>query len=135
MSFEQRYERVLALARALEKHHDEVVDCAIRDLQFTVKDSTREVDTTVNRLRMYADAVFLRDRLPLHPRARVNLLLSYNGSAWLNTAITSIYVVGNRLTVKFSSKGRRIMALTKDLYWPIFGDAVAFYSCFHCCPN
>jgi len=26
MSFEERYERVLALARALEKHHDEVVD-------------------------------------------------------------------------------------------------------------
>jgi len=61
MSFEERYERVLALARALEKHHDEVVDCAVRDLQFTVKDSTREVDTTIDRLRMYADAVFLRD--------------------------------------------------------------------------
>jgi betaine-aldehyde dehydrogenase len=126
MSFEERYERVLALARALEKHHDEVVDCAVRDLQFTVKDSTREVNTTIDRLRMYADAVFLRDRLPLRPRARVNLVLSYNGSAWLNTAITSIYIVGNRLTVKFSSKGPRIMALTKDLYRPIFGDAVAF---------
>lgn len=127
MSFEERYERVLALARALEKHHDEVVDCAVRDLQFTVKDSTREVDTTIDRLRMYADAVFLRDRLPLRPRARVSLMLSYNGSAWLNNAITSIFIVGNRLTMKFSSKGRRIMALTKDLYRPIFGDAVAFY--------
>ena len=127
MSFEERYERVLALARALEKHHDEVVDCAVRDLQFTAKDSTREVDTTIDRLRMYADAGFLRDRLPLRPRARVNLMLSYNGSAWLNTAITSIYIVGNRLNVKFSSKGRRIMALTKDLYQPIFGDAIAFY--------
>jgi len=127
MSFEERYERVRALARALQKHHDEVVDCAVRDLQFTVKDSAREVDTTIDRLRMYADAVFLRDRLPLRPRARVNLMLSYNGSAWLNTAITSIYIVGNRLTVKFSSKGRRIMGLTKDLYRPIFGDAVAFY--------
>jgi betaine-aldehyde dehydrogenase len=127
MSFEQRYDRVLVLARALEKHHEEVVDCAVRDLQFTVKDSTREVDTTIDRLRMYADAVFLRDRLPLCPGARVNLMLSYNGSAWLNTAITSIYIVGNRLTVKFSSKGRRIMGLTRDLYRPIFGDAVAFY--------
>ena len=127
MSFEERYERVLALARALEKHHDEVVDCAVRDLQFTVKDTKREVDTTIDRLRMYADAVFLRDRLPLRPRARVSLMLSYNGSAWLNNAITSIFIVGNRVTVKFSSKGRRIMALTKDLYRPIFGDAVAFY--------
>lgn len=127
MSFEERYERVLALARALEKHSDKVVDCAVRDLQFTVKDSTREVETAINRLRGYAEAVFLRDRLPLRPSARVNLMLSYNGSAWLNTAITSIYIVGNRLTVKFSSKGRRIMALTKELYHPIFGDTVAFY--------
>ncbi len=127
MSFAERCEHVLVLAQALKKHHGEVVDCAVRDLQFTVKDSTREVDTTIDRLSMYADAVFLRDRLPLRPRARVNLMLSYNGSAWLNTAITSIYIVGNRLTVKFSSKGQRIMALTKDLYRPIFGDAVAFY--------
>jgi len=55
-------------------------------------------------------------------------MLSYNGSAWLNTAITSIYIVGNRVSVKFSSKGRHIMALTKDLYRPIFGDSVAFYN-------
>jgi betaine-aldehyde dehydrogenase len=127
MSFAERCEHVLALAHALKQHHGEVVDCAVRDLQFTVKDSTREVDTTIDRLRMYADAVFLRDRLPLRSRARVNLMLSYNGSAWLNTAITSIYIVGNRLTVKFSSKGQRIMALTKELYRPIFGDAVGFY--------
>ena len=128
MSFAERCEHVLALAHALKQHHGEVVDCAVRDLQFTVKDSRREVDTTIERLSMYADAVFLRDRLPLRPRARVNLMLSYNGSAWLNTAITSIYIVGNRLTVKFSSKGQRIMALTKELYRPIFGDAVGFYS-------
>lgn len=127
MSFAERCEHVLALAHALKQHHGEVVDCAVRDLQFTVKDSTREVDTTIDRLGMYADAVFLRDRLPLRSRARVNLMLSYNGSAWLNTAITSIYIVGNRLTVKFSSKGQRIMALTKELYRPIFGDAVGFY--------
>ena len=128
MSFAERCEHVLALAHALKQHHGEVVDCAVRDLQFTVKDSAREVDTTIDRLRMYADAVFLRNRLPLRSRARVNLMLSYNGSAWLNTAITSIYIVGNRLTVKFSSKGQRIMALTKELYRPIFGDAVGFYS-------
>jgi acyl-CoA reductase-like NAD-dependent aldehyde dehydrogenase len=128
MSFAERCEHVLALAHALKQHHGEVVDCAVRDLQFTVKDSRREVDTTIDRLSMYADAVFLRNRLPLRSRARVNLMLSYNGSAWLNTAITSIYIVGNRLTVKFSSKGQRIMALTKELYRPIFGDAVGFYS-------
>jgi len=128
MSFEERYERVLALARALEKHHDELVDCAVRDLQFTFKDSTREVDIAIDRLRLFADAGFLRERSPLRPGARVNLMLSYNGSAWLNTAITSIYIVGNRVSVKFSSKGRRIMALTKDLYRPIFGDSVAFYN-------
>jgi len=128
MSYAERYERVLALARALEERREEVVNCAVRDLQFTVKDSAREVDITIGRLRMYSEAGFLRERRPLGPGARVHLILSYNGSAWLNTAITSIYIVGNRVTVKFSSKGRRIMALTENLYRPIFGDAVAFYA-------
>jgi hypothetical protein len=54
-------------------------------------------------------------------------LLSYNGSAWLNTAITSIYMAGNKVTVKFSSKGRRIMALTRELYEPVFGSDISFF--------
>ena len=29
-------------------------------------------------------------------------MLSYNGSAWLNTVITSMYMVGNRVLAKFA---------------------------------
>ncbi len=128
-SFDERYEKVLALAQALAKNRDRMVDAAVSDLHFTLKDSAKEVDVAIDRLQMYEQAAFLRDRVPLGgPGSRVYLLLSYNGSAWLNTAITSIYMVDNRVTVKFSSKGRRIMALTRELYEPVFGSDVSFYS-------
>jgi succinate-semialdehyde dehydrogenase/glutarate-semialdehyde dehydrogenase len=127
-SFDERLERVLTLAHVLEQRRQDMVDCAVGDLQFTVKDSAKEVDIAIDRLKMFAEASFLRDREPLHDGAMVNLMLSYNGSAWLNTTITSIYLVGNRVNVKFSSKGRRIMALTQSMYGPIFGGAISFYS-------
>ncbi len=127
-SFDERYEKVLALARALARNQDRMVDAAVRDLQFTVKDSIQEVEVARDRLRMYEEAQFLRHRMPLGgPGFRVCLLLSYNGSAWLNTAITSIYMAGNKVTVKFSSKGRSIMGLTRELYEPVFGSDISFF--------
>lgn len=127
-SFDERYEKVLALTRALARNQDRIVDAAVADLQFTVKDSTEEVEMALERLKMYEEAHFLRDRVPLGgPGSRICLLLSYNGSAWLNTAITSIYMVGNKVTVKFSSRGRRIMALTRELYEPVFGNDISFF--------
>lgn len=127
-SFDERYEKVLALARALDRNQDRMVDAAVSDLHFTVKDTTQEVKVARNRLKMYEEAQFLRDRVPLGgPGSRVCLLLSYNGSAWLNTAITSIYMVGNKVTVKFSSKGRSIMGLTRELYEPVFGCDISFF--------
>jgi len=127
-SFDERYAKVLALTRALTKNHDRMVDAAVSDLHFTVKDSAHELEVACDRLKMYEEAQFLRDRIPLGgPGSRVCLLLSYNGSAWLNTAITSIYMVGNKVTVKFSSKGRRIMALTHELYEPLFGSDISFF--------
>ncbi len=130
MSFEQRFQKVLALAEALEKNKDKIVECAVKDLQFTVKDSVREVDLAISRLPMYAQArPMLEGRVPLGGAgACVPLMLSYNGSAWLNTAITSIYIVGNRVRVKFSSRGRNLMALTESLYRPIFGDDITFHA-------
>jgi succinate-semialdehyde dehydrogenase/glutarate-semialdehyde dehydrogenase len=127
-SFDERYEKVLALVPVLARNQGRIVDAAVSDLHFTVKDSAREVEVARGRLKMYEEAQFLRDRIPLGgPGSRVCLLLSYNGSAWLNTAITSIYLVGNKVTVKFSSKGRRIMALTRELYEPVFGSEVSFF--------
>ena len=127
-SFDERYEKVLALTRALAQNQDRIVEAAVCDLHFTLKDSRHEVEIAGDRLKMYEQAHFLRDRIPLGgPGSRVCLLLSYNGSAWLNTAITSIYIVGNKVTVKFSSKGRRIMAITRELYEPVFGNDISFF--------
>lgn len=129
MSFEERLQKVLALRGALEKRKEKMVSLAVRNLSFTVKDSAKEVDVTVDRLKMFEEAAsFLQDRVPLRgPGSRVALTLSYNGSAWLNTAIASIYLVGNKVTVKFSSRGNDVMSLTEEMYRPIFGDDVAFY--------
>ncbi len=129
MTYDERLERVLLLSRTLEKNRDTLVSMAVRNLQFTVSDCMTEVDVTVERLRMYEEArAFLENRVPLAgPGSRVALMLSYNGSAWLNTAITSLYMVGNRVTVKFSSRGSDIMDLTESMYRPIFGDDITFY--------
>ena len=127
-SFDERYEKVLALTSALATNRDRMIEAAVFDLQFTVKDSAQEVKVARDRLKMYKEAQFLRDRVPLGgPGSRSCLLLSYNGSAWLNTAITSIYMVGNKVTVKFSSRGRRIMALTREMYEPVFGSDIGFF--------
>jgi acyl-CoA reductase-like NAD-dependent aldehyde dehydrogenase len=129
MSFDTRFDKVLQLSKELAKSKDRIVDLAVKNLQFTVKDSLMEVDLVTERLSMYEQArEFLADRIPLGgPGSSVSLVLSYNGTAWLNTAITSIYMVGNRVNVKFSSKGDDVMALTRDIYRPIFGDAITFH--------
>lgn len=117
------------LSLALKDYKRILVENAVKNLRFTVKDCTLEADLAVERLRMYEQArSLLQDRIPLGGAgSRVSLMLSYNGSAWLNSAITSIYMVGNRVNVKFSSKGRDVMAITESMYAPIFGDAVTFY--------
>ena len=128
-SYEERYEKMLDLAEAIGHRRDEIIGQAVRDIRFTVKDTAKEVDIAVDRLKMYADArSFLEDKRPLGgDGSSVSLMLSYNGSAWLNTAITSIYMVGNRVNVKFSSKGSGIGDLTESLYRPIFGDDIRFH--------
>ena len=128
-SYEERYEKVLDLARAIGRRRGEIIGQAVKDIRFTVRDTAKEVDIAVDRLGMFSDArSFLEGKHPLGGEgSSVSLMLSYNGSAWLNTAITSIYMVGNRVTVKFSSKGTGICDLTESLYRPIFGDDIRFY--------
>ena len=129
MSFEARLARVHSLRKELERHREAMVSHAARNLHFTVRDSSKEVDVTIDRLGMFGEAAaFLSDRVPLRgPGSRVALMLAYNGSAWLSTAITSIYLVGNRVDIKFSSKGSDVMRLTEEMYRPVFGDAFTFY--------
>jgi betaine-aldehyde dehydrogenase len=129
MSFEARLHKVSLLSNMLGQCKARMVELAVKNLQFTIKDSVREVDLVIDSLSMYDEARrFLADRVPLGgPESSVSLILSYNGSAWLNAAITSIYMVGNRVNVKFSSKGDDVMALTKEMYEPIFGKDIIFY--------
>jgi hypothetical protein len=95
-SFEERFARVQDLAKAIGKRRGEIIGQAVKDIRFTVRDTAKEVDIAVDRLGMYADArPFLEGKRPLGGEgSNVSLMLSYNGSAWLNTAITSIYMVG-----------------------------------------
>ena len=127
-SYDERCQKLLALAESIRRSRVEIVRAAVADIGFTVKDSEQEVDSSIDRLKMFAEAKpLLEGRRPLGGKgSSVSLMLSYNGSAWLNTAITSIYMVGNRVNVKFSSKGPRLSELTESLYKPIFGDEVRF---------
>jgi betaine-aldehyde dehydrogenase len=129
MSFEARFAKIMDLSRALPALKDRLISLAARDLKFTAKDTAHEVDLTVDRLHLFAQA---RDRLakrrPLGgPGSWVSLMLSYNGSAWLNTVIASCYLVGNKVLVKFSSKGAEVRGLLESVYAPIFGNDIVFY--------
>lgn len=126
--YDERFGKVLELAECLGKHRARIAREAVRDLLFTVKDSEAEVDVTISRLKMFAGArPTLEGRRPLGGEgSSVSLMLSYNGSSWLNTAIASLYMVGNRVNVKFSSKGSGLSILTESLYKPIFGDDIRF---------
>lgn len=129
MTFNERLEKISLLTEALQRNRETLSSLAVKNLQFSVFDCLNEVDITIDRLKMYEQGrSFLENRVPLKgPGSRVALMLSYNGSAWLNTAITSVYMVGNRVTVKFASRGSDIMDLTESMYRPIFGDDISFY--------
>lgn len=129
MAFDERLDKISQLTDTLRKNKGTLASLAVKNLQFSVKDCLNEVDITIDRLKMYEQArSFLENRVPLEgPGSRVALMLSYNGSAWLNTAITSVYMVGNRVTVKFASRGSDIMDLTESMYRPTFGDDISFY--------
>ncbi len=128
MGYEERCERVETLAGLLERKGEELAKIASAELHFAIKDCRKEVEITVERLRMFREASpLLSQRKPLAGTdSKVALMLSYNGSAWLNTAITSIYMVGNRVSVKFASRGSKVRKFTESLYRPLFGDRVTF---------
>jgi betaine-aldehyde dehydrogenase len=129
MSFEARFAKILDLSGALPALKDRLISLAARDLKFTAGDTAHEVDLTMDRLHLFAQARDqLAQRRPLGgPGSWVSLMLSYNGSAWLNTVIASCYLVGNKVLVKFSSKGAEVRALLESVYRPIFGNDIVFY--------
>lgn len=129
MSFDDRLEKIMGLAAALPQYKQDLMALAAKNLQFTYKDTAYEVDLTVDRLKLFEHTeFFLRNRRPLGgPGSSVAVMLSYNGSAWLNTIITSAYLVGNKVVAKFASRGHELMALTEKMYQPIFGPDISFY--------
>ena len=106
---EERLERVHRLMARIKEKRDELIQVAIRDTGFTHRECSIEVDVNLKNLQGFdAMASTFAARQPLcGPEQEVALILPYNGSAWLNTAIVSIYLVGNRVRVKFASPGFR----------------------------
>ena len=129
MTFEQRFEKVRELTKALGQRREQMIAQAALDLQFAAKDTDHEVDLTMDRLGNFLEVrEALDSRRPLGgPDSWVAVALSYNGSAWLNLVITAAYMAGNRVLVKLSSKGSGLSSLMEEIYQPIFGDAITFY--------
>lgn len=127
-SIEVRLERVHRLVEAMAARRRELVAAAVEDNGFTRRECEMEVDTVVTRLEGFDEMVstFAARRPICAPDQEVALVLPYNGSAWLNTAIVSIYLVGNRVRVKFASRGSETARFTESLYRPIFGDEIRF---------
>ena len=129
MTFDQRFNKVTKLITALGQRRDKLITRAALDLQFAVKDTAHELDLTLERLGTFTEVRdALAHRSPLGgPDSWVAVMLSYNGSAWLNLIITAAYMAGNRVMVKFSSKGPSLMGLMEEIYRPIFGSDIMFY--------
>ena len=129
MNFDQRFEKVRALIEALGQRREQMIAQAALDLQFAAKDTSHEVDLTMDRLGYFLEVrEALNSRRPLGgPDSWEAVALSYNGSAWLNLVITAAYMAGNKVLVKLSSKGSGLSSLMEEIYRPIFGDAVRFY--------
>lgn len=129
-TYERKLAKIHDLCASIERNRENIILNAVEELQFTRRDSSHEIDMVLDRLGMYGEArPILENRTPIGGKdSRVSLMLSYNGSSWLNIAITSIYMTGNKVNVRFSSKGRSLMELTEKIYRPIFGDEITFHA-------
>ena len=125
---EERFARAHLLREAIKANKEKLVYTAVRDNGFTFRECAMEVDVILTRLAGFKEMLpTFAERQPIcGPDQEVALILPYNGSAWLNVAIISIYLVGNRVRVKFASRGSEIAHFTESLYKPIFGDDIRF---------
>jgi delta 1-pyrroline-5-carboxylate dehydrogenase len=125
---EERLGRVHLLIEAIKANKDKMVATAVSDTGFTFRECSMELDVILTRLAGFEEMVpTFAELQPICGKDQeVALILPYNGSAWLNVAIISIYLVGNHLRVKFASRGSEIAHFTESIYNPIFGDAIRF---------
>jgi succinate-semialdehyde dehydrogenase/glutarate-semialdehyde dehydrogenase len=128
LGIEERLEQVHRLIAKIKEKREELILIAVRDTGFTHRECSIEVDVNLKNLQGFKQMVStFAARQPLcGPEQEIALILPYNGSAWLNTAIVSIYLVGNRVRVKFASRGSEIASFTESVYQPIFADAIRF---------
>jgi betaine-aldehyde dehydrogenase len=128
LTLARRLDQVERLRAVLGENQEALINAAIQDCAFTYRESAMEAATVHDRLAGFREMapVFARRRPLAGPGQEVALILPYNGSAWLNTAIASIYLVGNRVRVKFATRGSHIAHLTESIYHPIFGDDIRF---------
>jgi len=127
-TIEERLDQVHQLIKAISANRDRLIETAVKNAGFTLRECRIEVDMNLDNLRGFDEmiTVFSKRQPICRPDQEVALLLPYNGSAWLNTAIISIFLVGNRVRVKFATRGSDISRFTESLYKPIFGDAICF---------
>ena len=110
------------------RHKDEIIDASRHDIGFSYKDSLYEFTMHTERLAQFRGArEKLARRQPVCDEdEEIVLLLPYNGSSWLNTAILSILLVGNNVRVKFSSRSGLIAKIMEGVYAKSVGAAVRF---------
>ena len=66
MTFDNRLEKVMDLAKVLPRYKPDLMDLAARSLTFAVKDTAYEVDITRDRLQLFEHTeYFLSQRQPL----------------------------------------------------------------------
>ena len=117
VGIEQRLERVHHLVAKIKEKRDELISFAIRDNGFTHRECSIEVGVNLKNLQDFDEMIstFAVRRPLCGPGQEIALILPYNGSAWLNTAIVSIYLVGNPVRVKFASRGSKIASFTESI--------------------
>ncbi len=112
------------------REKDAILDASIHDIGFSQKDSLHEFEIVCDRLSNFGatrEALAVREPI-CGERDEVLLILPYNGSSWLNTAILSILVAGNRVRVKFASRNGVVAKVMQSIYARVVGPSVRFDS-------
>ncbi len=96
-TLQNRLQQVHDLIEVLERSRDMLVSYATEDTSFTLRECNMELNIVLERLRGFEMMVpVFEKREPISGAGEeVALVLPYNGSAWLNTTIVSVYLVGN----------------------------------------
>jgi betaine-aldehyde dehydrogenase len=126
--FVDRLERIRAFREECVRRREEIISASVHDIGFSHKDSTHEFEVVQERLASFpASKSLLAHRVPLcKDDEEIVVILPYNGSSWLNTAILSMFLVGNRVRVKFSSRNNLVAKLAQSIYEGTVGPAVQF---------